>query len=212
MEKTKIISLIVIVMLASIGASSICIAEEIDKIDVDISKSIGLVKPKIVMDESMDVTFVVNVTKNETVEKYVLEDELKINLDINDTSGKDQFFLPHGLVGYTVISRKLGDAIGMNIPDTNTKLIDKWMPVKKPINVNLVNSSLGNSKPVDNITIPLKYKINNATYQSGEELTMHIAVMGFFPDDVNGVGSVKIVDYKKVSLNVSYVPLVPVPE
>ncbi|RLF50268.1 MAG: hypothetical protein DRN24_06825, partial [Thermoplasmata archaeon] len=65
-------------------------------------------------------------------------------------------------------------------------------------------SVLGGEKS-DNITVNLSYSISNMTFENGENLTMHIWVMGFLPGNVNGViKGLPIIGHKVVNLNVEY--------
>ena len=40
-----------------------------------------------------------------------------------------------------------------------------------------------------------------------ENMTLHLVIMGMLPGDVNGIGSLKIIEYKKMVLTVGYVSI-----
>ena len=56
------------------------------------------------------------------------------------------------------------------------------------------------------IEIPVSYEISEEIFNSGEDLTFTIYVMGFLPGDLDGVADqVPIIDSQKITLEVDYV-------
>jgi len=203
MNKTrKIVSLIVASLCISIASASIVGAEEVlnGNIDVEINELIGIVYPKMDLDDNQSVNFSVDVVGEGDNVTYIVNDSLRINLNITDNANRSNFILPRSIFYSIVVYRKISDI--KLLPFFG--LLNRLMPVRvlfKPVNV--VDSLLGENKS-DNITIDMNYSISNTTFENGENLTMHIWVMGFLPGNVNNVKSLPIIDHQIVNLNVKY--------
>jgi len=208
MKKIKIVAMLIATMFVSIAATSISGAEELNaNIKVDVDQFVGIVFPVVnaTTDEQKNQTleFLVNVTEpvgepeNYT---YVVEDELKVNLDILDNTGRNMFLLPRLVFYRIVVYRDYKEAF-----DQPGRLLKKLFPIKVPLSsASVVNTLSGPA--ADNITIGVSYPISNETYHSGENLTMCISVMGFIPGNVNGLieGQIPIIDRKTINLEVLY--------
>ena len=199
MNKIKIMSIMIVAMFIGMGAASMCGAEETlnGEMKVDVSGWIGIVSPKIDFG-NQSVTFDVETIENETF--YKVNDTLKINLNITDSSGRKLCIMPRSMFYSVIIYRKPSEAklsplIG---------ILNRLFPVRRLLkSVNVVNSTLGGQRD-NNITIPLKYTITNDTFNNGgENLSMMVYVMGFLPGDLTG-GGLSIIDHKTITLNISY--------
>jgi hypothetical protein len=205
MNKTKIIPIIIAGLLIGLGAASIVNADTLEgKIDVTVSEwGVGVVTPELNLDNESSVEFGVDIEGTGDNTTFTVNDTLIINLDINDITEREEFWLPRSIVYTAVVFR---------IPFLQTKLLpligslDRFLPIRAFFkSVNVVNSTIGEEKS-DNITIPVMYSIDNDTYHSGENLTLHLWIMGFLPGVLNGISEeVPIIGYQKISLDITYV-------
>ena len=198
----KIVSFMIVSLFISMSAASIVGAEETlnGHIKIDVCEWMGVVYPEVSLKENQSVNFSVDVVGEGDNVTYTVNDSLRINLNITDTSNRSNFILPRSMFYSIVVCRKLSD-----IKFSLFGLLDRLFPVRVLFkSVNVVDSLLGGDKS-DNITVDLSYSISNATFENGENLTMHIWVMGFLPGNVNGViKGLPIIDHKVVSLSVEY--------
>lgn len=209
MNKIKIISMLVIAMFLSLAFSTTGTAVDLQGgIDVSVTGFVGLVTPRINLTEeqlNQSVTFMVNITldpENPANNTYLVEDVLKINLNINDETNRTSFILPRSVVyGILLIRDKSKIALRPIFG-----FLRRLIPVRELFQrVKVVDSLLG--KKVDNMTIPIEYNIDSATYENvTENTTLHIFTMGFLPGDADGIsGKLPIIDHKKINLQVTYV-------
>ena len=207
MNKMKLISMLVIAMFLSITFSTTGTAVELQgNIAVSIDQFIGLVTPEINFTEdelNQSVTFMVNVTLGSEPgnSSYIVEDELKINLDINNEANRS-FILPRSVVCSVLLVRDKSNVTIRPILSYLRRLIPFRALFKT---AKVVDSLLG--KKVDNITIGMKYDISSATYENlTENMTLHIYTMGFLPGNSDGISQkLPIIDHKKINLQVTYV-------
>lgn len=206
MNKIKIVSIIIVSMLIGLSATSLISAEKIDeKIDVEVKDWIGVVYPSVSI-ENQSVTFLVNITTIDNKTKYKVQDDLIIDLNITDNSGRDSFFFPRSLTYCAVLSRKINDVGLFPLQGLRNRL---FAHTEFFSTVNVVDSTIGGGK-ANNITLTLRYSISEATYNnSGENLTLNLYIMGILPGDTNGVTDlIPIIIKEKVELEVNYAPLV----
>jgi len=208
MNKIKLISMLAIAMFLSITFSTTGTAADLQgDIYVSIDQFIGLVTPKINLTEeqmNQTVTLMVNVTidsENPDNSTYIVEDKLKINLDINNEANRS-FILPRSVVYGILLVRDKSKITVRPIFGYLRRLV----PVRALFKTaKVVDSLLG--KKVDNITVPIKYSISSATYENlTENMTLHIYTMGFLPGNSDGISQkLPIIDHKKINLHVTYV-------
>ena len=199
MNKIKIMSIMIVAMFIGMGATSICGAETLNgEMKVKVTDWIGIVSPKMEFG-NQSVTFDVEKVKNETF--YKVNDTLKINLNITDSSGRELYIMPRSMFYGVIMYRKISEAKISPL----TGLLNRLFPVRRLLkSVNVVNSTLGGKKD-NNITIPLKYTITNETFNNkGENLSMMVYVMGFLPGNLDGMEGVPIIAHKTITLNISY--------
>jgi hypothetical protein len=212
MNKMKLIPMLVIAMFLSLAFSNTGSAAVLDgNIAVSVTGTIGLVTPRINLTEvqmNQSVNFMVNVTENPsdpTNDSYIVEDNLTINLDINDTTGRSSFILSRS-VGYSILLIRDKSKI-------ETKPIFGYLRRLIPVHellksVKVVDSLLG--KKVNSFNVTIKYAITKSSWENRttetENVTLYINTMGLLPGDVDGVSGVRILDLKKINLEVTYVP------
>lgn len=213
--KMKIASVMIATLITSSVVASIAGAATLDGgIDVYIDQFIGLVTPESNFTEEQQnqtVTFLVNCSTtpdgNVSNMTYVIEDELIINLNIQDTSGRDSFIFPRSLICPVLLVRDPKDVKLMPILGYFKRLI----PVRVLMKSEHVANSLFGEK-VDNITIPISYSISNETYNEGngtENMTLHLFTMGFLPGDQNGIDEkLPILEHIKINLEILYDELI----
>jgi len=215
------LSLLTAAMFVSVAGVSICGAAPYDpydegdeyygvelagNIDVKIDGFIGVVSPIINITEEQEnqsVTFLVNATEDPedpANNSYIVEDTITIDLEITDNSGRDSFVISRFVIYHVMITRPIGKALpgGLGI-------INRLFPVRKLGRVHVVNSLFGGNIS-ENISIDFSYKLRNKElFDSGENLTLHITVIGFLPGNSNGISDMlPIVDHKAISLDVKY--------
>ena len=210
MIKMKVITITIVSILLGAGITSVGIAQSLDgKIDVEVSKFLGLVKPVINLENESDVSFVVRPVGDENSTYYQVNDTIEINLDITDNSGRGDT-LPF-VFGRSIFC----SAIIWRMPKITLQggFFKRLIPTFVPLQiVNVVNSTIGKNKSTV-IEFPLNYTIAEEVANSeGEQMTMHILCMGMIPDDVNGIGDIKFISHKKVTINVGYYHLEQPPE
>jgi len=208
MNKMKLISMLVIAMFLSLTFSTVGTAADLQgNIAVSITGFIGLVTPRVNLTEeqmNQSATFMVNVTldpENPENSTYIVEDELKISLDITNEANRS-FILPRSVVYNILVVRDKSKVESRPIFGYLRRLI----PVRALFKTaKVVDSLLG--KKVDNITVPMKFSISSSTYENlTENMTLHIYTMGFLPGDSDGVSQkLPILDHKKINLQVTYV-------
>jgi len=208
MHKIKTISVMIAVMFVCVAFASLSGAEYTleGKIEGKVSGFAGVVSPDVNLTENQSVTLSVDITTEDNVTMYFVNDSLRIDVNITDESGRAMFFLPRSVYYGVIITRSFSDAGLLKEETWEDGFIKRLFPAKAFGALNAVDSLLGEKDT--NITIELDYSVSNSTYQSGgENLTMHIIVMGFLPGDVNGVddeGVGRVVEHKKVNLEVKY--------
>lgn len=193
----KITSIIIIALFLSISTMSVASADVAlnGKIDVEINEWLGIVYPKINV-ENQSVTFNVETTESE----HIVNDTLIINLDVTNNSNRT-FLLPRSVYYSVIMSRNIADVKLLPLRGYFNRLF----PVRSLFNaVNVIDGLVGKNASTD-IEIPVSYVIDNETYNSGENLTLHLYVMGFLPGDLDGLGKkVPIISNKNIVLNVNY--------
>ena len=217
----KIISLTIIAMFICIGLSNIAGADEFEGVTLDgsvkvtISDYIGLVSPSMVFTEeqlNQSVEFFVDVIEDGENTTYMVNDTLRINLDVVNESGRSSFIIP----------RSLYSSIWLQRESSKPKLLplrgflNRLFPVKVIYDVriivdymlgkNLFGKMYGNK--TDNITIPVNYEIlSQEDFENGESFNLHIFSWGSIPGDA-GEGAIEklpVVAYTKIHLDVTYV-------
>jgi hypothetical protein len=215
MKKIKIVATLIAAIFLSLSATSISGAVDLNAdINVNVDQFIGLVSP--IIDTSRDdqknqnITFLVNVTEPPDDEKnnsYIVEDQLKININVNDQSERATFIpfiLPRLIFYKVIVSRDLSYAI--SLPKTTGSLIKRLFPINAPFGQKNVVNTLGGSTAADNISINVYYKLTKDIYLNGENLTLNIFIMGFLPGNVNGISDEKIpiITHEVINLKVTY--------
>lgn len=199
MNKVKIISIFIGAIALSVSAASMVGAVDLTgEIDVEVDGWLGVVTPIIGIDNqnlTLDAELV-----NDT---YTIDCNMTINLDIVDNSGRDTFYFSRGVVYSIIIFRKDAELFPLQ------GFVNRLVPhIELFKSVHVVDSQFGGGNQKQNcINISLNYDLpNNETFDNGEELTMHIFVMGIFPGDANGIADdLPIIDHKILALNITYV-------
>ena len=199
----RITSIMVVSLFVSMSIASVVGAEETltGDISVEINGWIGVVSPRVNIEENQSVNFSVDVVGEGDNTTYTVNDSLRINLNITDGTNRTNFILPRSMSYSIIVCRKPLDIKLLPV----FGLLDRLFPVRVLFkSVSVASSVLGGEKS-DNITVNLSYSISNMTFENGENLTMHIWVMGFLPGNVNGViKGLPIIGHKVVNLNVEY--------
>jgi hypothetical protein len=205
----KVIAVMIVAMFLGVSVASICSSEKIDgEIKARAENWIGLVCPEICIDNITSVTFKVNITEGEDETTYIVEDVLSIPLNVTvGEKVKDILVFPRSIFYSVIMQRPFSMDL---LKPTIRGFLKRMFPVIQLVkSVNVVDGMLGKAQSYLNIT--LDYSISNETYlnPNGENLTMHIFVMGFLPGEVNGIDeSIPIVAHKTVTLEVTYEELV----
>lgn len=215
MKKIKIVAMLVAAMFVGLAATTISGAAELEGgIRVYVDGFIGVVTPEKNFTEDQEnqtVTFLVNVTTtpdgNPDNATYKVEDKLKINLDIIDRDTRESFILPRSLFFGYILARDIENVPLLPLFGDHG-FFNRLFPVKKLFNsVNIVNSTLAGGR-INNISIPMNYKINNATFNNGdsfENMTLHLYTMGFLPGNTNGLSEkIPIIAHMKIKLKIEY--------
>ena len=204
MNKIKIASIVVVGLLIGIGAANYAGATTLTgRVEADIENWVGVVTPDITV-ENQSVTLVVNVTEDGENSSYIVEDELFIELNSTDNSGRETFILPRSVFYSAVATRNVFDAGILPI----MSILDRVLPIRELLKSrNVVDSMLGGDKH-NNITIPANYEISNTTFEEGENLTLHLFVMGFMPGETNGLSdTIPVLAHKVITLEITYAEL-----
>lgn len=201
------ISIMIAAMFVCVAFASIGVAEYNLEGNVygEVNGFAGTVSPHVGI-TNQTATVSVDVTTDENTTMYFVNDSLMIDVNFTDETGRETFLLPRSIYYGIVITRSFSDAKLMKEEPWEDGLFKRLLPAKAYGAVHVVNSLLGEKGT--NITIDLDYSIRNETYHSGENLTMHIVVMGFLPGDVNGAteeGIGRVVEYKTVNLHMDYI-------
>lgn len=215
MVKLKVVSIMIATLFICSAVASIVGAtpedpfkgKELNKvilegeINVNVSKTLGLVLPAInISDQS--VIFKVNSTSKSLFnKKYRVENELVIKLSINNESERDDYKLPRSMF-YGVLGIR---GIGLAFKPIKPGLINRLFPIRGFGSVKVVKSKY-NKNLSDEIKIRIKYyEITKELLERGENIILNIYVMGFLPDDVNGeLEGTKVVAHKVINLKVTY--------
>jgi len=201
MNKIKIASIVIVGLLIGIGSTNFVGAADLDEeISVEVKNWAGVVTPDINIG-NQSVTLMVNVTDDGENVTYFVEDELFIDLNSTDNSGREMFILPRSIFYSVIATRGISDAGLLPL----TGFFNRLFPIRELIkSKNVVDSMLGGEKDT-NITVAANYEISNTTFLDGENLTMHIYIMGLIPGEVNGLAdNVPIIGHKVITLEVSY--------
>lgn len=201
MKEIKILSIVVVSLLIGIGATNFAGAVDLNgKVEAEVDSWVGIVTPHITLD-NQSITLQVNVTEDGENSSYIVEDELVIELNTTDNSGRETFIMPRSVFYSAVATRNIFDAGILPI----MSLLDRVLPIRELIrSTNVVDSMLGGEKDT-NITIPANYEITNTTFEEGENLTLHLYVMGLMPGETNGVvDGLPIIDHKVITLEITY--------
>ena len=204
MDKIKIASIVVVGLLIGIGVANYAGATTLTgQVEADIENWVGVVTPDITV-ENQSVTLVVNVTEDGENSSYIVEDELFIELNSTDNSGRETFILPRSVFYSAVATRNVFDAGILPI----MSILDRVLPIRELLKSrNVVDSMLGGDKH-NNITIPANYEISNTTFEEGENLTLHLFVMGFMPGETNGLSdTIPVLAHKVITLEITYAEL-----
>jgi len=212
MKKIKIVAMLIVAIFVSLSATSISGAVDLNAdINVEVEQFIGLVSPIINMtredQKNQTIEFLVNVTEpldDPINNSYIVEDELKININVIDESGRETFILPRLIFYKVIVSRDLSYAI--SLPKTTGSLLKRLFPINVPFGQKGVVNTLGGSLKASNISINVYYKLTKDTYLNGENLTLNIFIMGFLPGNVNGILGEKlpIINHEVINLEVLY--------
>jgi len=168
-------------------------------IDVEVKEWLGIVYPQINL-ENQSIEFEVEVTTDGDATTYRVNDTLIIDLNVNQDDNRTYIF-PRSVFFSAFMRRSL--ALRDIFPLRG--LINRLFPVMKFFkSVNVVKGMLGDAD--QSINMSLDYAISNTTFESGENLTLSLYVMGFLPGDLNGLSEdIPIITQEKVILTVSYV-------
>ena len=196
----KIISISVVLLFMTISTISFASADETltGDIDVEINEWMGIVYPQINL-ENQSVTFDAELTDSGENE-YLVNDTLIINLDITNNSDRN-FLFPRSIYYSVIMSRKISDV--KLLPFRG--YLNRLFPVRSLFNtVNVIGGLVGKNAS-NTIEIPISYTIDEETFNNGENITLHLSVMGFLPGDLNGLGQkVPIVSNEKIVLDIEY--------
>jgi len=213
MKKMKLITMLIASMFVGLAASSVSGAVELEAtIDVTVTQFLaGLVSPVVNVttegQRNQSVTLMVNLTDpiNKTGR---VEDELVINLNIDDQSGRDviPYIIPRWIIGTIMLKRDPIEAL-KNYNFMEGGLLKRFIPLTKLIMVPVVQTFQDDSEPT-NFTVPLSFYVNNESFVNGENLTLSITVMGIIPGDINGFfnfdGQLPFLDKKEITLIIDY--------
>ena len=201
MNKIKIASIVVVGLLIGIGSFNFAGAVALTgRVEAEVNSWVGVVTPDITLD-NQSITFQVNVTDDEGNITYIVEDELYIELNSTDNSGREQFIMPRSVFYSVIATRNMFD-VGL-LPIMS--IFNRMFPIRELIkSKNVVDSMLGGEKDT-NITIPVNYEISEETFNAGENLTVHICAMGLMPGETNGLSSsIPVIVHKVITLEISY--------
>lgn len=201
MNKTKIVSMVVVSLLIGLGAVNFAGAANLNgKVEADVNDWVGIVTPHITL-ENQSITLKVNVSGEGENTTYIVEDELYIELNSTDASGREQFIMPRSIFYSAIATRNIFDAGLLPI----MTIFNRMFPIRELIkSKNVVDSMLGGEKDT-NITIAANYEILNTTFDEGENLTLHLYVMGLMPGETNGLSEgLPIIAHKVITLEITY--------
>ena len=201
MHKIKTISVMIVFLLIGLGTVTTNGQVLDGEIEIEVVDSIGVVYPDVNLGNENEFDFVAEFIEEENESYWEVNETISINLNITDNSGRENFLFPRTLMYSAVLVRndaKLSPLAGA------FKRIFPVIEIGKSINV--VNSQFGENKS-DTIEIPVQYTLANDSVIGTENMTLHLIVMGMLPGDVNGIGSLKIIEYKKMVLTVGYVSI-----
>jgi hypothetical protein len=207
MEKIKIFTMLVVTLFLGTALIPLCGAVELNgDVQVKVKEWLGIVSPKInVTNQSIDL--LVNVTKKAgdgNNDSYIVDDKIILNLDIQDKTGREFFFVDRSMIYRIMLSRDIKYA--MSLPG---KLFNNWLPIKIPLKSVYVVNTLSRAK-ASNISLRASFSITNETFHSGgENFSLYIATVGLLPGNVNGFlgGNFPILDRKIIKLEVNYVEM-----
>ena len=211
MKRKNIVSVLMVGLFLGTALVPISGAVELNAdIDIVVSNFIGLVSPKINVSteaqRNQSLELLVNVTEpvgDPDNNSYIVEDELKININIVDDTARKSipFVIPRLIFYRAIVARDIKEAF--KLPGS---LLKNWMPIKVPFaSKPVVNTIKGTA--ATNITIPVYYHLTNDTfYSGGENFTLYLTVMGFLPGNTYGFldGGIPILDRQVINLEVSY--------
>ena len=201
----KIISMMIISLFLSVSTISIASAEETltGDIDVEVSEWLGIVYPEInIGNQSIELD--VEISEVEEVTEYLVNDTIIINLDVTNNSPRKIFVLPRSMFYSAIMTRDLSSVKILPLFPLR-ELFSRFFPIFHFFKaVNVVDGMLGKNE-TNTIEIPVSYKIDEETYNNGENATLTLSVMGFLPGDLNGLGEdLPIISKEKISLEISY--------
>lgn len=181
MNKLKIISILITLMLVSVTIASIGGAEQLDgNIEVEIARASGVVNTNLNITNNQSTTIKVTVKGDGENTTYHVNDTLVIDLNITSNTGRQMpFTFPRSIIYGYIVSRSIYDfsLLGQKV---------KLFPSLKLFgSVNVADSLLGGEQE-NKIIINLNYTISNTTFEDGENLTINLFVMGIFPGEVTG--------------------------
>ena len=198
----KIISALILALFISMSIASIVDADvNINgAVDVEVKEWVGIVYPSINI-ENQSVTFEVNASAMDNETTYTVEDTLIIGLNVTKESNRTYVF-PRSIFYSAIMTRKITDIKLLPLRG----ILSRVFPIRQLFkSVNVAKGMLG--KEDANISITLDYIIDNKTYNNGENLTLHLYMMGFLPGDVNGISKIlPFITYKDINLEIDYIP------
>jgi len=198
----KIMSILIVSLFLSLGVTSVVTGNEVmdGAIDVEVREwSWNLVAPTINLEENQSLTLNVEVETEDDTTTYFVNDTIQINLNVNREEGSERTLIfPRGLLYSVIVTRKVA--------------ISEWFkgvkifPIRQLLGAATVVKGVLSGNATDSINITAQYTINEDRYNNGENLTMHLFVMGMIPGDIDGLSDkIPIVDYKKINIDVNYV-------
>lgn len=195
--KIKIISILITSVLIGIGAFSAS-GEFLDgDINVEITDSLGIVYPHIDLTNISEIVFNPEFVEDGSDSYWEINETLDIALDVNDNSGRENFFFPRSVVYSAMVIRKNVKILPL------AGLFRRMIPVIViGKSVNIVDSQLGKNKSIT-LTIPIKYTVYNESPEP-ETMVLHLLVMGMLPGDLDGIDGIKWMEYKSIELSVNY--------
>lgn len=203
MKKMKITSIMLVAIMIGISSASIAGSVKlVGDIDVTIDEYFGIVTPIISID-NQSILLNADIENDDENISYHVNETVVIDLDITDNSGRDKFFFPRTITYCAIVTRPFSDAKLLPIAG----LIGRLFPVVELFkSANVVDSTIAGEK-VASINLSFDYYLpSNASYDNGEELTLHLYIMGIMPGNSDdGVSEqIPFIVSKKIGLDITY--------
>lgn len=200
----KIFVTLIISMFISLGLTSVVTGDvTLDgAIDVEVKEwSWNLVAPSINLDENQTITLNVDVETVDDTTTYFVNDTIFMDLNILQDENSERFLIfGRGIAYSAFVVRKIKPLSGDLLRGI------KLLPIRKFFGSATVVQGALSGNVTEQINVSAQYTIDEDRFNNGENLTMHLFVMGMIPGDVDGsTEQIPIIDYKKINLDVNYV-------